>query len=143
MNIVWRVTVMLMEFQCFNKMNVRINLNPGIYRFGNESASGKTYMYKLLTSLSNRKDILGVSASNYHVFKNSIEELINNFNVQLVIFDRYDMYSEYFEDVMLKYSSEIVFLIDCKRSCSIRRNTKRCYIELYRDKIEVWDYGAV
>ena len=95
-------------------MLIDIELDNGVYVYGNEGASGKTYLAKLLK----RYRELGepVAACDYSDFCNgvSLDEMLAN-GYKLVAIDRYDMYSsKELNSIIEKYRKDSIILVDCK-----------------------------
>ena len=121
---------------------IDIELNPGIYVFDNESATGKTFLYKMLTGLHSHPEVLCVTYDTVDLITD-FEGLLNKRQVKLVLLDRYDMYAGRFDDVILKYKDDIVFILDYKNGYTLNKYAKICYIELTRDRLEVIDCDSV
>lgn len=90
-----------------------INLSSnGLYVLDNESASGKTYLAKLLSALDNA----------FSVTYNEVESILNasiteafSGKYELIMFDRFDMYctQELYDECVL-HSRDMIILLDLK-----------------------------
>ncbi len=98
---------------------VRVNLEPGVYPFEAESATGKTRLYKYLESLS--ASGLNVAAYNYTSYRTGAR--VTPSRPELLIVDRLDMFCT---DAFLRSLSvytDAVILLDIKHlpaKCPIR-----------------------
>ncbi len=84
---------------------IEIDLKPGIYLFERESATGKTYLYRKLRSLIELGE--NVFAVTYNYWINSKESYIKSLKNQLydvVMFDRFNLYYENMDDLLLRQS---------------------------------------
>ena len=125
-----------MTFLCGKEINIR--LKPGIYLCEAESATGKTYLYKMLLGLHSHPEVICITYDTVELIAD-FETLLISRKAKLVILDRYDMYAGRFDDTIEKYRDDIIFIIDYKQGCSLNRYAKSCYVELSKDKLEVID----
>lgn len=120
---------------------VTINLNAGIYVFSNTSSTGKTFLYKILSKFTSRRDILCITYSNYRLISN-LKEFVEKNNVKLLLFDRYDMYAGEFADDIIAIKDDIIILMDYKHGDIFNRYAEECEIELREDTLEVFAYDS-
>ena len=93
------------------KLYIRLNSN-GLYVLNNESASGKTYLAKLLSALD------GEFSVTYNEVKGILDANITEAfsgKYKIVMFDRFDMYcTQELYDKCVRYSKDMVILLDLK-----------------------------
>lgn len=119
-----------------------INLENGIYTMGNESATGKTYLYKMLDKLSTRKDILCLTFSSAELI-DSITNIIKKRNVKLLVLDRYDLYAGKFANEIISLRNDLIILLDYKQGSIFGEYQDICTLELTETTLEVESYGAI
>lgn len=117
-------------------INIRIDLENGIYCFHPLSSTGKTYLYsqlKTLKQLGEPVEAITLSSLNDGAFN----YLINSGNIhklKVLLLDRYDRYAKYivdnYEDIILELSSHCIILLDCKGPLYIHSKVKDCNINL-------------
>jgi uridine kinase len=129
------VVVELLDIQC-DRMHIKIDLPNGIYSMGTMSASGKTYLTKLLSLITSRKDIICISYNNY-LYIESLTKLAEKLNATLIILDRYDMYCESFKEDILQLKDKAVILIDSKHGTSFDEFVEVCMVDFRKDCLEV------
>lgn len=92
-------------------MSVTIDLDPGIYAFERESATGKTRLYKYLEQLSASGE--SVAVYNYTSYRTGAKIVPSE--PDLLMVDRLDMFSNDFEFLkQLNGLTNTVVLIDAK-----------------------------
>lgn len=94
---------------------IDIQLDSGIYIFEYMSATGKTFLSKLL----HQYRTIGEPVASYTYADFCIDTKLENILVpgryKVVVIDRYDMYhSEEFEQLMYKCAKDTIILVDCK-----------------------------
>lgn len=131
-----------MEFKSYRE--IVVNVKPGVYYFDSESATGKTFMCKMLAKLK-RKDVIVITYDNEELIKSEseLDSLINKKNTKLVMLDRYDMYVGKFDNVMNRHRNNVIFLVDCKKPYKMKCEAKWCAINMTDKKVEVSDYDYV
>lgn len=116
------------------RMQIDIELTPGIYLFDNQSALGKTWLFNEMRKHEcERNDIFTFTYNDlllHHEFKICD-------SVKICILDRYDMYEGLFVDEIVNAASNCIILIDSKDLFSFTDNDKFCYITLTDGRIEV------
>lgn len=102
--------------QIVDGIHININLEPGVYVFGDLSSTGKTYLCKLLKKLRT----FGYPVDGYtyddYLRKISLKQLVGEIDgkIQYLLIDRYDMYKNEFLDYIEELSKYCVVMIDCK-----------------------------
>ena len=121
--------------------DIRIDLDVGVYMFDNESATGKTFLYKMLNNLVSRKDIVCLTYSTSKYISN-LYDIVSD-KTKLILLDRYDMYSEKYQDTIREYSNKAVILLDCKVFAQLNDIAQMCFIELSETRLEVRSYDSI
>lgn len=122
-----------MEFVAMNRF-VKIDLEPGIYVFDSDSATGKTLLVKMIKSLSDPR-LVGISYGDM-VLGIQIEEIIKR-KPQLLILDRFDMYDECCTVFEQLRGQEIIVIADYKTQRKFWDFDDTCWVELKPDSLEV------
>ncbi len=112
--------------------SVRVLLDAGIYVFPPKSASGKTFLYYTLKDIGSFER---VTAYTYGDGRN-LAELLTSGTLDLILLDRYDMYSGMCTDEIRAFSKHGVVLIACKSNWP-RLPMKMCSIDLTRDGVVI------
>ena len=122
-----------------NKYNVTINieLEPGIYVFDNQSATGKTRLAKLFSKYQAYGEPVASYTYNDKLKGLSLLDLLKNNKYEVILLDRYDLYNGEYTDAIEKYSKEAVVLIDCKSELKNIADDDWCNIVMAEDRIEV------
>lgn len=102
--------------------------------FDSDSATGKTFLVKMIKSLSDPK-LVGISYSDI-VLGIQIEEIIKR-KPQLLIFDRFDMYDECCTVFEKLRGQEIIVIADYKTQRKFWDFDDTCWVELKSDSLEV------
>ena len=77
-----------MEFQLDN-MTVSMILKPGIYRFGGESAEGKTFLLTMLKAISEMDSSRSICALSYDKnLEGIVEKMIVSKDWDIIMLDR-------------------------------------------------------
>lgn len=123
----------MIEFIAMNR-KVNIDLEPGLYSFHPDSATGKTLLVKMVKSIGEKDKI----AITYHdiIMGLDIGKVISN-KPKLLILDRFDLYD--YEAVRLeslKYA-DCITLVDYKTERKFCDFDDTCFVELDKDKLEV------
>lgn len=118
---------------------IQINVENGVYRFDNKSGTGKSYICKILSAITTRKDFLCLDASNYDLV-HSLKDVHKNRSLKVIILDRYDLYINEFKEQIEDLRDEVIILIDCKHPNKLAFETGYCGIDFTEDKLEVFDY---
>ena len=117
-------------------IHVKIELDNGIYKFTNASATGKSFLYQTMSMyLKGKIPVFGVNYTDYLkgiTLKRAVE-----IGSKLTVIDRYDMYKNVFNDDILLLGKTGIVLIDCKSPLDLP--VIFCTIHLPASNIiEVW-----
>ena len=128
-----------MEFQ-LDSMTVSIRLKPGIYRFGGESAEGKTFLLTMLKAISEMDSSRSICALTYDKnLAGIVEKKIVSKDWDIIMLDRLDLYfdNEICQALLEKQDKSII-LIDIKNNRLLQKLPSQ-YVELLltEDRIEV------
>lgn len=119
--------------------NIVIDIDNGVYRLTNQSGTGKTYLYSLLSRImEGDNSVLSVTYSNALLGKEGVINYIKENKPKVMLFDRYDMYVGVFDDVINDFSNNAVILVDLKHKESSIKFTGICNVYLKEHVIEVW-----
>lgn len=119
------------------KVKLAINLENGVYLLNAESATGKT---RLCKELRNQYLKFGdVYSVTYHSLKPDKIQLSSQGDFKVIMFDRFDLYSQDAEvkDLILKYCEQSIILIDCKNNFSFEGTASVVDIHMEQYRIEV------
>ena len=113
---------------------VSINLEPGLYSFHPDSATGKTLLVKMVKSIG-EKDMVAIT---YHdiIMGIDLNKSISG-NPKLLILDRFDLYDE--ESVKLEAlrDADCVTIVDYKTERRFCDFDDTCFVTLDRNQLEV------
>lgn len=99
----------------FGNYTIESDISYGIYKMGANSGTGKSYMFDIFSKIGP----LGLKCGGYtygDYVRGLDPECVLNPPKEVVIFDRYDLYSNIFGDKLQKYRNETLILVDSK-SC--------------------------
>lgn len=123
----------------FLGLKINIQLLPGIYRMGNESAIGKTRLGNIFEKMFNQD--LPYYYYSYTDYKKGLRlrDILSLKSFDIVLIDRADLYiSDYnFMEEIINFK-DVIFLVDLKNIDGYWRFTKRCHVKIYEDRIEVY-----
>lgn len=123
----------MIEFIAMNR-KVNIDLEPGVYSFHPDSATGKTLLVKMVKSIGEKDKI----AITYHdiIMGLDIGKVISN-KPKLLILDRFDLYD--YEAARLENlkHEDCITLVDYKTERKYCDFDDTCFIELDKEKLEV------
>ena len=122
-----------------DKYNVAINiqLEPGIYVFDNQSATGKTRLAKLLSEYQAYGEPIVSYTYNDKLRGISLFDFVKDKRYKLIMLDRYDLYNGDYAETIIKLSEDTIILIDCKSEIKNIKDDDWCTIIMTQDKIEV------
>jgi len=118
------------------RCKITINLTNGLYVFGNKSATGKTRLYKELVKLKAYGNNVAAYTFNDKLLGHPIEDVLNS-GAEVILLDRYDMYSGDGVEIIDQIKDKCVLLIDCKKIPDKLPDFEGCTIKMTRDSIEV------
>lgn len=109
---------------------IDIQLDNGLYEFSDESATGKTRLYKTLRDMQRYgEQVLGYSYNDLQYGTDLSSLLAQNKDIKVLLIDRYDMfYGEYAEEI-IRCSKNCIVMIDCKQGIAFA-DTETCFIEM-------------
>lgn len=110
---------------------VRINLDNGVYVFEKESATGKTRLGKLLEMISSDMPVDYVT----YATKDRLLKVLSDPEKQLVLIDRYDLYSDIGTKEIREFGKRGIALVDMKYPKGI--GGRYCTIKLSMDEVTV------
>lgn len=123
----------MIDFIAMNR-KVSINLEPGLYNFHPDSATGKTLLVKMVKSIG-EKDMVAIT---YHdiIMGIDLNKIISG-NPKLLILDRFDLYDE--ESVKLEAlrDADCVTIVDYKTERRFCDFDDTCFVTLDRNQLEV------
>lgn len=118
-------------------VTIDIKLEPGIYVFDNQSATGKTRLAKLLSEYHAYKEPVVSYTYNDKLKGISLADYLKDNEPKVILLDRYDLYNGDYAETIMEYSNESVILIDCKSEVKNIADDDWCTIEMTQNKIEV------
>jgi hypothetical protein len=120
----------------FGCVKLNLNLDYGIYSMGLKAASGKTYLYKLLSSTADENNAICLTYPNYR-YVDSLYELAVKLNSKIIILDRYDMYVNTFKDDIIRLKDSNVILLDSKHGTDFDQHVNECIVRMRDNVLEV------
>ena len=109
---------------------IDIQLDNGLYEFSDESATGKTRLYKALRDMQRYGEpVLGYSYNDLQYGTDLKSLLAQNKDIKVLLIDRYDMFYEEYAEEVIKYSKNCIVMIDCKKGIDFA-DTETCFIEM-------------
>ena len=122
-----------------HRISISINLEPGIYQFEDESATGKTRLYYLLRDLQLMGEpVISFSYEDLQLGMD-LEKQLSKCKYKVIMLDRYDLYKDYCKD-LLPTLCEAIILIDCKSFLSFTEYYNTCVISMTESKVEVREW---
>lgn len=123
-------------------VKVHVNLDNGLYRFENQSSTGKTWLCKTLKQYRTA----GAQVAGY-TYADKVAGLpvrsIFYKDTKLVVVDRCTLYSEEVTEELLKHCKDTIILVDIKDlSQELAQLCDVCFIEIYPNKIVVYDENS-
>lgn len=116
---------------------VKVNLDNGLYRFYCESATGKSYLCKLLKQYREAREYVAAYSYQDKVAGLPIESVFYE-GVKLVMFDRCDLYDADIIDVVQKHYKDTIILLDIKNlNKKLAQIADLVFIDLGKDYITV------
>ena len=114
-----------------------INLDNGLYKFGAESGTGKSYIVALINKMaSNKSEIITYNYRDY-ITGTKIEDKLSP-KYKVAIIDEYELYEGYGKEAISKFMQHGVVIIDHKNGLKcLNLPYSVVYIDMEYDKIEV------
>lgn len=95
-------------------VNIDIKLKNGVYRMQSESSIGKTYLSKTLDSYNELGEPVYCITYKDTKDKNINITLENLLKYKVIMFDRYDMYSNFYHNIIRELCNRSIVLLDSK-----------------------------
>lgn len=123
----------MINFIAMNR-KVSINLEPGLYSFHPDSATGKTLLVKMVKSIG-EKDMVAIT---YHdiIMGIDLNKIISG-NPKLLILDRFDLYDEESAKLEALRGTDCVTIVDYKTERRFCDFDDTCFVTLDRNQLEV------
>lgn len=119
------------------RTKIKIDLDPGIWLFENQSATGKTRLRKeLRLHQQNGERVSAYSYEDYQIGI-EIEKFLDAEKFDVIMLDRYDMYNGVGAEKIRECAKKSIVLIDCKRTPKIGGLCDFAEINMTADRIEV------
>lgn len=118
-------------------LRLTVNLEPGIYRLDNESATGKTRMFNFIRSKMTYMSDFGSFTYQDYLAGLDITKFIKLGKHKVAFFDRYDMYAGEYTNFIKEFSKNGIVLLDLKRTFQTDMNIKFAYTKLGENYVEV------
>ena len=119
---------------------ISIYASPGIYFFGPEAGTGKTYLYKCIKKLSCEDNSL--TAYTYSDYYNgiSLKERFEKFPPRVVVIDRFDLFRDDTSicEALMSVMKSAVVLIDLKNINGVELPIGFAGIDLQLNELEVY-----
>lgn len=122
----------------YPRLKVNIDLPNGIYRFSNESATGKTRLCKALKTFHSYGEKVNAYTYNDKLDGKNISTVLSA-EYKIILLDRYDLYYGDGFDRMKELADNCIILLDCKHFIADFAEWDCCYIKMTADTIEVTD----
>ena len=122
--------------KCRDKFEIDLNVENGVYVFSCMSGTGKTYLKRLLTTLTNIGEPVITYSYDDYTRKNDLRSYIRD-EYKVIMLDRCDMYKRAVEecrDTIKEVGKSSIVLIDCKGMLNIAAD--RCYLTFSKDKVD-------
>ena len=95
-------------------INIKVNLDCGLYSFGYDSAVGKSYLRKLMV----KSEVKGLPVLGYgyeeDVRFGNLEQLVSRKPYKVILIDRYDRFAPKYWEMLRGLQKQSIILIDCK-----------------------------
>ena len=116
-------------------IDIKVNLQNGIYTFRNNSGIGKSYLVSLLKSYAADGEPVMAYTYTDMIIGVQFNNVVKPGEQKLLVIDRYDLYSDAFTEQIEKFAETGVVLIDIKGSTNLQ--SKLCYLDMTEHMIEV------
>ena len=119
--------------------SIVIDAEPGLYTFGPESATGKSYLYSLLKARqASGEKVVAYTYWDYKVHLN-LADLISGIKPEVVLVDRLDCFVEDSKvvEALVTASDTMIVLTDLKQLAPAPFGCKLATIELEKERREV------
>lgn len=121
----------------YNRLTIRINLEPGVYTSYGDSGEGKSYLANMLKKLARKG--YPVNSITYGDDKAGldIKSIITSKNIKILFIDRFDMFIDDELSSIISQQKDKVILLDLKTNKNKIKLTNYYDIELSNNMIEV------
>lgn len=119
---------------------LEFNLSNGVYTFSNESATGKTWLSKLMDEYRAFGEPVASYTYNDKLKGIPIQTVLNPLKFKVVLLDRYDLYLGDGYDIINTCCKDCVILVDCKSNYKVNPIEGLCEINIEPNKIKVVSY---
>ena len=123
----------MIKFIAMNR-NVIIDLEPGLYCFSSEPATGKTLLTKMIKSIA-EEDKIAITYNDLRLGVD-LEKLIAS-KPQLLVLDRFDMYDEEASKLQTLKQTDCITLVDYKTQRNFCDFDDTCFITLDKNSLKV------
>lgn len=113
------------------RMKIRAQLPNGLYRFTRQSATGKTYLTKVLNTYRCYGEPVGTYT--YWDFQEGVSLEARAQGCKLFVVDRYDMYYGYALEEIRALGERCIVLVDVKTPKKLA-DTRVCGLILFEDE---------
>ena len=118
-------------------VEIKINLENGIYVFDDEPSTGKTRLCKLFKEYqAYGEPVIGYTYNDNRLCS-PLVYLVNAVQPKVLLLDRYDMYNGAFSRYFEEWSERMIILIDCKWKLQSDVTADLCYINMTGNRISV------
>lgn len=123
----------MIEFVAYNR-KVIIDLNPGLYNFHPESATGKTLLLKMVKSIGDENKV----AVTYHdILMGFVLDKVIASQPELIILDRFDLYDREAWKLEKLKNTNCITLVDYKTERNFCDFDDTCFVTLHKDFLAV------
>lgn len=119
-------------------IRITIDLKPGVYIMDNESATGKTYLYKLINAANaSGEKVLALTYNEVMTYSNVVCDLLGREKYNFIMLDRYDLYAS--NDILnLVHTLGCPVLIDFKGRLPFNFSANWCELEFNEEEIRLY-----
>lgn len=127
-------------FKLKSHPEIVIHLDKGLYKFGAESGTGKSYLVSIINKLASKNSEIEIVAYNYsdYIAGTRLEDkLLPQYKVAII--DEYGLYAGYGREAIASFMQHGIVIIDHKNSlkCLNLPYSLVC-IDMGADKIEIY-----
>lgn len=120
-------------------VTVDIRLTNNAYQFDCKSATGKTRLYNVVKTYQYAGYNVAVYSYSDLVCGVDFNNILNKNNLELLVVDRYDMFSDMYHKELEELSKRCIVLIDSKRLLPFGDYYLACSIKMTPTTIEVFE----
>lgn len=120
------------------QIKININLENGLWNLDLDSATGKTRLLKVLKDFEDYGEpVVGYTYNDYLANKFDLRQYLDIKQPKVIMFDRYDKYSQAYGDVLEKWRDKAIVLVDSKSDFNLPQIDDLTTISMRPDSIEV------